>query len=438
MPKRSYTSFEGDDQTTAPTFGCDFRSDRDLWAGNTFRAGGDIHINAATCRHDPNDVTPSGDATELGRRFLQSLYFPEMDRRQNHIASLVDEFGLTCKWLVTAKDDNNDFVNWCRNGDSIFWINSLPGTGKSTLMDFLAGHLEGDDNRDDLFCAWASSTPVQLLTFFFYSSKDSTKLQNSFAGLWRSLCFQILHDDEDMLKRLLNDVSVPLPVKRMLSVLKRGLEYSWSNRDLRECFKYLVTSSPRKFFCLLDGLDEFEKDQSELAEVIQDLAYQGLRFCCASRPVEPFRTVFRSCTSIRLEDINAGDIRNFCSRKLANSRAVKLADRIVRMSEGVFLWAAIVTLDLRRAAFSADETELSDRLNHFLSGRLTDLYEHNGEAPAQRYIRSAESGATSTNHQGDDGAKREAWVLEAQHDPPPRLGHLVHSERPIKAWTQLL
>lgn len=355
------------------TFDGTFESGRDMWVGTTFRAGGDIHIYEGSDRPSATDRPEHGDRLEkASQALLDSLYFAEMDRRQDHIESLVDDFGLTCRWIVTPGQDHG-FLEWLQSGADIFWISGLPGTGKSTLMDFLSDNLQ-HDNFGRLV-NWAQSSEVTLLKFFFYSAKDSTKLQNTFTGLWRSLCFQILSNDKNLFPRIVTDPSAPKALISHTSALGRVHNRDWFRKDLKQCLGYLVEKSDHKFFCLLDGLDECEEDHHELLQVMRDFNQTGIKICCAGRPDAPFRRAFALPTSISLHDINSRDITDFCARKLRGTSAAHLTENIVQSAEGVFLWAAIVTLDLRRAAEVSGRAELEARLSHFPKGML-DLYRH--------------------------------------------------------------
>lgn len=42
----------------------------------------------------------NGDGASLGDRMLEALPFWQTELRQHHIASLVEEFELTCRWIM--------------------------------------------------------------------------------------------------------------------------------------------------------------------------------------------------------------------------------------------------------------------------------------------------------------------------------------------------
>jgi len=342
-------------------FSGSFRAGRDVLAGNTYSAAGNIYFG---------DSGQSDDVVAQGQRLLESLRFGEMNVRQHDVASLVDDFGLTCQWILTPGEDHG-FLEWCEHGDGIFWIRGLPGTGKSTLMDFLDEQLQ--EHHQKLIADPASPRSVQLLKFFFYSSRDSTKLQNSFPGLLRALCYQILsQNDRELLHDLVKDSSAPRSVRSRLAAADLP---TWTTRDLKEFLRYLVPKSSRRFFCLLDGLDECTEDHNKLLSLLDELVNLGLKLCCTSRPDEPFLNGLQGLPSMELHHVNARDIRDFCRRNLLTTPAAHLIETIVSMARGVFLWAGLVTLDIRRASAFASDEELASRLQHCPTDML-DLYEH--------------------------------------------------------------
>jgi len=88
---------------------------------------------------------------------LESLLFPEILHRQNVVpVSHKDTSGwifsdgssrplmTTPAWIfetdATLRDSPLKFVEWLEEKDDIYWIRGKPGSGKSTLMKFIAGH----------------------------------------------------------------------------------------------------------------------------------------------------------------------------------------------------------------------------------------------------------------------------------------------------------
>ena len=76
----------------------------------------------------------------------ESLFFPEINAREEHIEQEFDGFEDSNTWVFSdhlkpdldRKWDN--FPEWLRSGSGIYWINGVPGSGKSTLMSFINSH----------------------------------------------------------------------------------------------------------------------------------------------------------------------------------------------------------------------------------------------------------------------------------------------------------
>ena len=135
----------------------------------------------------------------LNVRLLDALAFPEMNERRNMIEGRVSDFGNTYRWLFHPPQEKNhhDFIDWLEADTGLFWVSEKPGSGKSTLMDFIYQNLQVGRSGYDCLKKWAQ--PVRLLSFWFFRPASSILLR-SLQGFWRSLCFQILDTDENLLQ----------------------------------------------------------------------------------------------------------------------------------------------------------------------------------------------------------------------------------------------
>ncbi|KAJ9605379.1 hypothetical protein H2200_010036 [Cladophialophora chaetospira] len=99
-----------------------------------------------------------------------------------------------------------------------------------------------------------------------------------------------------------------------------------------------------------------------------------IKVCCSSRPEHPFHAAIPQYPSIRLQDFNYNDIKLHCHKRLTGTRAEPYAGRICYQAEGVFLWAYMVTEDLRAAASQGDsEEDLESRLRECPTG-MNELF----------------------------------------------------------------
>lgn len=71
-------------------------------------------------------------------RLLQSLKYPAMNERRNHVSK---SYTGTFQWVLDAdgiasNDDSehnrwDNFGDWLKSGNDIYWISGKPGSGKA-------------------------------------------------------------------------------------------------------------------------------------------------------------------------------------------------------------------------------------------------------------------------------------------------------------------
>ena len=324
------------------------------------------------------------------RRLLKALAFPEINERRNMIEGRVDDFGDTYKWILdntrteharskkTDSPPKQTFVNWLETGTGLFWISGKPGSGKSTLMDYIYHNIQPEKVGSDLLRAWAGSHSVVILTFWFFRPA-STPLLRTLYGFWRSLCFQILDPDPNLAKIIRDDKDAMAPSSLRSCLLPDGSSAdSWTDNELKEWFWYMVEHSNRRYCLLIDGLDEIENRRELLLNTILSISARSDKFkvCCACRPENPFQSELKQHPNLRLQDFNWHDIVEVCKRRLKGTRAERFADQIAYRAEGVFLWAHIISENLARAANDGEiEEDLELRLKEF-PDEMSELFRY--------------------------------------------------------------
>ena len=129
------------------------------------------------------------------------------------------------------------------------------------------------------------------------------------------------------------------------------------------------------FVFFIDGLDEYEGDDAELADVV--LSLQGskhLKLCVSSRPHNVFKDSFGEdpCLYLTLHDSTKDDISRYVSGMIQeNSAFPRLCDRnpetpelvnmVVDQAQGVFLWVFLVVRSLIRGLSNADSVSVSKK-----------------------------------------------------------------------------
>lgn len=270
------------------------------------------------------------------------------------------------------------FVNWLESGTGLFWISGKPGSGKSTLMDYIYHNIQPEKTGSGLLGAWGGSHSVVILTFWFFRPA-STPLLRTLHGFWRSLCFQILDSDPNLAKTIREDKDGMAPSTLRSCLLPDGSSAeSWTDNELRLWFWYMIEHSNMRYCLLIDGLDEIESSRELLLNTVLGMSARSnkLKVCCACRPENPFQSILKQHPNLRLQDFNHDDIEEDCERRLKGTHAEKFADQIAYRAEGVFLWAHLISEDLARAAKEGEsEEDLGLRLKE-CPDEMTELFRY--------------------------------------------------------------
>lgn len=322
--------------------------------------------SAADSSRTPEDPTDSTSPSEEGRR-----------SRSPSPASQ-HELGTSHHSLSPPTPPLHPFVEWLEGSDDLFWISGKPGSGKSTLMDFVYHKMQPEQIGNSHLQRWANPRPVGVLSFFFFRP-STTPLLRTIEGFWRSLCFQLLDIDQALadIVRENSDGSAPVNLRSALMPNGSSAE-SWTDKELQTWFNYLIRRSTLAYCLLIDGLDEMEGNRQRLLDVILDLCklHPNLKICSSSRPESPFLGVLKQFPHLLLHDFNHDDIFQDCTRRLAGTKAAKYISQIADRAEGVFLWAHLLSSDLAEAAKEGEDQESLDLRFKECPDEMTDLFKH--------------------------------------------------------------
>lgn len=253
-------------------------------------------------------------------------------------------------------------------------VYSKPGSGKSTLMRFIARaerteqHLEGRD---------LISRPREVIQSRHFFHNRGTILQKSFEGLLRSLLFQIL-DAAPQLSGYLEDI--------FQEMMARNTKSLWTRNKLRACLHRILQQSQYdiNLFILLDALDEYDGSPSQISTFLEDLLKSTgdrtrVQILFSSRPWETFHEHFRNVDGLRLHQHNRSDIETYCKNKIIE-QDIKLrpllrplVPEVVRRAEGVFIWVKYALEGLVAAAAQEGDEE---QLLAILGSIPTDLVDY--------------------------------------------------------------
>jgi hypothetical protein len=174
--------------------------------------------------------------------------------------------------------------------------------------------------------------------------------------------------------------------------------------ELRQAFMTMLSAplSPRKFFFMIDGLDEFDGEPKELVDLVLEASnHAHVKICAASRPWLVFSDAFEDRPSLLLERLTKNDIQNYITSsfainkhyarlsKLELDRAAALVTEISDKAAGVFLWVYLVVQSLLDGLSNADRiSDLVARLEALPPG-LEQLFDNLLDNLAANYFKHA-------------------------------------------------
>jgi len=319
----------------------------------------------------------------LQASFLRSLRFLEMRDRYEAVA---EAHKVTFRWIFEDAESYDrpwsNFVHWLHHGNGVYWINGKAASGKSTLMRFIIEnpmtiqHLE----------FWSNAEALDFGAFFFWNSGSLE--QRSYTGLLRTLLYEVLNRH-----RKLIPLVFPFEWTEDFSQMTQwhSSDRKWSLSALKKAFARLTTFDivSLKLCFFIDGLDEYEGDHEEMAELLKQVALSPhVKFCLSSRPWIIFEEAFQGLPTLRLQDLTVRDIKVYVADKLEGhshmhqlsrsepERASELVADIVTKASGVFLWVVLVVRDLLGGLRNRDDiSDLQKRLEA-LPSELEKLYTH--------------------------------------------------------------
>jgi hypothetical protein len=166
------------------------------------------------------------------------------------------------------------FIQWARDPSAqTFWVCGKPGSGKSTLMKFLA-----DDPRtlELLESASPATSQSKILSHFIWSAGQP--MDATVKGLLCSLLHQVLVPEPEACEAVFEKH----PSTRMKDFVS-----DWSDKELRDVFFDVLFHLSRPFCLFIDGLDEVSSsdEQFQVLEIIKDLrGVPSVKTCVSSRP----------------------------------------------------------------------------------------------------------------------------------------------------------
>jgi hypothetical protein len=306
-------------------------------------------------------------------KILKSLYFQQIKERVSEIQEAHEN---TFGWSF-GEHPRANIEAWMKSkdSDSLYWVCGNAGSGKSTMMKFLLS----DSRTTDALNEWAAPRRLIIASHFFWST--GTPIQKSQEGLFRSLLFEVMMKQVDLIKVVCPD---------RWRGESQDLE-PWSRAELFESFKKLACQQdyPYSFCLFIDGLDEYQGDHRDLIKIVYDISKSShFKICASSRPWIEFRQAFeRSTWKLYLQDLTEPDIRHYVKDSLCRPQpmfawiechdvelANTLAEQICKKAQGVFLWVYLVVRSLLRGLANGDDLRDLQRRVDELPSDLEDYF----------------------------------------------------------------
>lgn len=344
--------------------------------------------------------------------FLDSLCFRRQPERYKSIPKAHTQ---TFSWILDPASTGTEarkLRRWLEQTEGgIFWVSGKPGSGKSTLMKFVADN----EKTKEILSIWAQGRKLIIASHYFWWS--GTALQKSQEGLLRTLLYSILRQCPDLIRTVSKDRWAKDPNLVNFGEAESIHAGSWAVEELHAAFNAIAhhPDIPVRFCFFIDGLDEYEGDHKEICDIFIQLARESsaIKLCLSSRPWNVFQQALGNEQGrICVHDLTREDMRAFAQSRLSQhpqwnavsmeSPGVKgLANEITERAQGVFLWVFLVTgllcggldngdsfgdLQLRLKTFPSDLErffrEIFERVDSFYHAKVSSVLQIALEAEA--------------------------------------------------------
>ena len=259
---------------------------------------------------------------------LQSLDYAERRSRENQIQNInAKEESFSWIWLSSSS-----FSEWWPSSGGLYWISGKPGSGKSTLIEYLMTKFRKESELQQYnHVDW-------IVLHFFFDFRGGKGITNNFEGLLRSLLYQLIGN---------------IPQVSMLDCdgSENGSLSSCSERTLRDVLLTTLKNAKKSICIFVDGLDEYKGSAPELIQYLKSLTKSAdsgetsFKVCVSSRPEPIPSQLLQAVPHLSISDHNRLGIRQYCQSTLKDLESIahedldvlRLSRLVAKRVEDVFL-----------------------------------------------------------------------------------------------------
>ncbi|KAH0556465.1 hypothetical protein GP486_005630 [Trichoglossum hirsutum] len=329
----------------------------------------------AFCIHNLTKTLRSS-ARDVHRSQMKTLgsYLGVLERPDDDLAA-VEEMRLagSCRWF-TAKKSYTEWREFSPECPRVLWINARPATGKSVLAGYIINELETGNSN----CSYY---------FFKYGDKSKSRL----SACLRSIAYQMALMSVEVREKLLaihdDDIKFDKEDERAV----------WRKIFLAGIFQTVL---PRQYW-VIDALDEcsnFSAFAPLLGKLGKDIP---LRILITSRQSLELEKHFSSLGSSNfcVEEISTADtlpdIKLYAETRMeslpveSEQGRADLISKILRKSEGCFLWTVLVLRELADSFGEEDIKQVLDDVPQDMDPLYARALEVMGRAPRGKKLAKA-------------------------------------------------
>ncbi len=369
----------------------------------------DIHVEATKVlgNDDDNNILIASISQQLkkltassGRHYVaehiivESLYYESLSVRHQ---SIPDAHKDTFEWLLDkypkkrsrgVQYPKSSLLDWLRTGDGLYWVSGKPGSGKSTLMKFIADHPVTQSALDE----WAGQGKCMVASYYFWSA--GTRLQKTIEGLLRSLLFDIFVRHPHAIPMAVPDRWAQLSGKHpdREGPVQGRIARPWTIPEMSKALERLSSheGATQQFCLFIDGLDEYHGDHLHVVRILKQLSERrNFKLCVSSRPWNVFEDELGldAAKKLYVHELTRHDIRRYITSTLQENshwksganvdpRYKNLVEDITERAQGVFLWVVLVVRSVLEGLSNGDSIKLLEQRMRELPRDLEPFFRH--------------------------------------------------------------